>query len=66
MKKSASIVIKIFDSAGKEIFTLIDEFLNSGRYEINYNAFELSSGIYFYSLFANNNKINTKKLLFIK
>ncbi len=66
IKKSADIAIKIFDFSGKEILTLINEYLKSGSYEIIYNALDLSSGIYFYSLFVNKNKIDTKKLIFIK
>lgn len=50
-KNSAlNVSIKIFDSAGRFILNLYNGFLSPGSYEINLNADNLSSGIYFYSL----------------
>jgi photosystem II stability/assembly factor-like uncharacterized protein len=62
-KTSAKIVI--FDVLGKEVETLIDTDLNAGVYEINWNAENYSSGIYFYSLSVDN-FIETKKMILNK
>jgi len=42
--------IKVFDVLGNEIATLVDEYKPAGKYEIEFNAEKLSSGIYFYQL----------------
>jgi hypothetical protein len=44
--------LKIFDLTGKEILTLLDERRDAGRYEVEWNAANVASGIYFYKLTA--------------
>lgn len=50
--------LKIYDVLGNEVATLVNEFKNSGKYEVEFNATNvrqgesLSSGIYFYKLTA--------------
>ncbi|WP_337872357.1 T9SS type A sorting domain-containing protein [Ignavibacterium sp.] len=39
--------LKVYDILGKEIITLVDEVQDAGFYEIDFNASEFSSGIYF-------------------
>ncbi|GIK61033.1 MAG: T9SS type A sorting domain-containing protein [Ignavibacteriota bacterium] len=57
--------LKIYDILGREITTLVNEEKPSGIYEIEFNATNLSSGIYFYQLQAGN-FISTKKLVLLK
>ncbi|MCX8057274.1 MAG: M1 family aminopeptidase [Ignavibacteria bacterium] len=57
--------LKIFNLVGKEIKTLIAKELEAGFYSISFDASELSSGVYLYSLQTNNFKA-TKKLVLIK
>jgi len=57
--------LKIYDIMGREIETLIDKEQEKGVYEINYTPKNLSSGIYFYTLNAENYR-ETKKLIFLK
>ncbi|MCC6549149.1 MAG: T9SS type A sorting domain-containing protein, partial [Ignavibacteriaceae bacterium] len=42
--------IVVYDLLGKEITTLAEGYLPAGRHTVKFNAFGLSSGIYFYSL----------------
>ena len=42
--------LKVYDILGNEVTTLVDEYRNAGKYEVNFNANKLSSGIYFYCL----------------
>jgi hypothetical protein len=42
----------IYDVLGKEVATLVNEQQRPGSYKINFNASELSSGIYLYKLTA--------------
>jgi hypothetical protein len=48
--KDGRVTIKIFDVIGREVTTLVDEFKQSGRYSVKFDASHLSSGIYFYSI----------------
>jgi hypothetical protein len=50
---------------GKEIETLVEGYKEAGIYTVNFNAEELASGMYLYSL-STNGFTETKKMLFMK
>jgi hypothetical protein len=57
--------IKIYDVLGKEIMTLVDEYRNAGKYQIELNAEKLASGVYFYQL-RSGDFVSIKKMLLLK
>lgn len=57
------IVLKVFNSLGKEIATLERGFKNAGQHEISFNASGLPSGMYMYQLEAAGNRKSGKMLL---
>lgn len=57
--------IKLYDLIGREIKTLVDENKKPGWYEIELNANDLTSGVYFYKMTAND-FVSTKKIMLIK
>ncbi len=57
--------LKIFDVLGREVTTLVNEYRPAGIYQINFNAGDLPSGIYFYRIKAGN-FIEIKKMILIK
>ena len=57
--------LKVFDITGKQISTLLNEELNAGTYEVDFNAGEFPSGTYFYRL-TSDNFSQTKKMMLIK
>jgi photosystem II stability/assembly factor-like uncharacterized protein len=59
------VTLKIFDILGKEISTLVNEYLKAGTYEIVFDAVNIPSGIYYYKITAGN-YINTKKMILLK
>ncbi|HEY5123727.1 MAG TPA: T9SS type A sorting domain-containing protein, partial [Ignavibacteria bacterium] len=59
------VVLKVFDITGREIATLVNEQLAPGTYEVDWNASEYPSGIYFYKL-TSGNFTATKKLVLLK
>ena len=63
--KVSKVVLKIYDALGNEIVTLINQYKNPGTYEINFDAGNLTSGVYFYRLQVAN-YISTKKMFLIK
>lgn len=42
--------LKVYDNSGKEVKTLVNGFKPAGYYSVDFNAANLSSGIYFYRL----------------
>ncbi|OGU36189.1 MAG: hypothetical protein A2068_08265 [Ignavibacteria bacterium GWB2_35_6b] len=62
---STTIVIKIFDVIGNEIATLVNEQKSPGIYKINFDAENLSSGVYYYQLIAGS-FIQTKKMILLR
>ncbi len=57
--------LKVYDVNGREIRELFDMNLSRGSYAVAFDAGELSSGIYFYSL-SNRFQKNTLKMLVLK
>lgn len=57
--------LKIYDVLGNLISTPVDEYKSAGRYEIEFNASGLASGIYFYQL-QTKNLLETKKMILMK
>jgi hypothetical protein len=62
---TAPVTLKIFDVLGNEVATLINEEKPAGVYEIEFNATNLSSGVYFYKVLAGS-FIEAKKMLLTK
>jgi hypothetical protein len=60
-----NVSIKLFDMSGKEVATLVNEVKTAGYYSVNFNASSLSSGVYFYSITADNFTA-TKKMMLLK
>lgn len=59
--------LKVYDAAGKEVATLVDEYKPAGTYNVEFtmNNLQLSSGVYYYQLKAEN-FIETKKMILMK
>ena len=65
VKEKSSVLIKIFDILGSEVTTLVNEELDAGWYQKNFNASGYASGIFIYRMQAGN-YITTKKMLLLK
>ena len=63
--QSSNVIIKVFDVLGNEIETIVNEEKSAGEYEVEFNAVNLPSGIYFYKLHAGN-FVETKKMILLK
>jgi hypothetical protein len=57
--------LKIYDILGNEVTTLVNEFKSAGKYEIEFNAEDLPSGIYFYHL-KTENFFETRKMILLR
>lgn len=63
IKESGLVTLKVFDVLGKEVADLVNEVKPAGVYEIEFNAIDLPSGVYIYSLRVNDFVSNQKMLL---
>lgn len=64
--KTGLVNLKVFDILGREIAELVNEKQDAGSYSLTFDASNLSSGVYFYSLYSDGQKINTKKMVLVK
>ena len=62
---TGDVSIKVFDVLGKEVVTLVNEEKPTGEYEVKFNAANLTCGIYFYQLKADN-FVETKKMILLR
>lgn len=62
----ANISIKIYNSLGNEVVLLLNEKKTTGKYSIKFDGANYPSGIYYYSLYVNENLIQSKKMILIK
>jgi hypothetical protein len=63
--QSSFVTLKVYDILGNEITTLVNETRSAGKYEVRFDASELSNGVYFYTVNADN-FTSTKKMLLMK
>lgn len=65
MPEEGYVTLKVYNVTGKEEAMLVNDQLTAGAYNIDFNAANLPSGVYFYVLSAKNFSI-TKKMILIK
>jgi hypothetical protein len=64
-RKEQHVSLKIYTILGQEVFTLIDDELEPGKYKVIFDAKGLASGTYIYTLRAGK-FVESKKLMFVK
>ena len=65
INQSGLVTLTIFDMLGNEIWALVNEEKSAGVYEVDFNAEELTSGIYFCQLQAGS-FVEVKKMILMK
>lgn len=65
LPQSSFTILKIYDMLGREVSELVNEKLEAGVYKVDFDASNLSSGTYFYSL-TTSNFTQTKKMTLLK
>lgn len=63
--KNTNAKLLVYDVLGRVVETLVNGELKAGRYEVDFDGYALSSGVYFYKL-VTNDFVDTKKMLMIK
>jgi hypothetical protein len=57
LTKDGLVTLKIYDIIGSEIATLVNEEKIAGKYEINFDASSLASGVYIYRIVIHSDKL---------
>jgi hypothetical protein len=65
MPQDGFVTIKVFDILGNEVTTLVNEAKEAGNHIVEFDASEISSGIYFYTI-QTGNFTQTKKMTLMK
>ncbi|MBE2225896.1 MAG: T9SS type A sorting domain-containing protein [Ignavibacteria bacterium] len=63
--RQSFVLIRIYDLLGREVKTLVNEMRSTGNYEVEFNASNLASGIYFYRM-ESGDFTDVKKLVLLK
>jgi hypothetical protein len=65
LEESSHVKLTIYDITGARVATLADGEMEAGLYSINWDAGEVASGVYYYSLKANGEE-STKKMTLLR
>jgi hypothetical protein len=65
LPKESFVSIKVYDFLGREVTTLVNETKSTGSYDLVFDASNLPSGTYFYTL-RTDNYSSTKKMILLK
>ncbi len=65
LPKSSFAKLVVYDALGREVETLVNEQLNAGIYEAEWNAAKFSSGVYLYKL-ETEGIVDIKKMVLVK
>ncbi|BDQ04468.1 T9SS type A sorting domain-containing protein [Ignavibacterium sp.] len=65
LQNQSNVKLIVTDVLGNEVATIVDENLPAGKYTKSFNASNLPSGVYFYSLITDNFK-QTRKMLLLR
>jgi photosystem II stability/assembly factor-like uncharacterized protein len=66
LPQSGLVRLKIYNVLGQEIQTLVNKFQKAGEYNVDFEAKNLSSGIYFYKLQVGSDYVQTKKMILMR
>ncbi len=66
LSESGFVSVKVFDLTGKEVTSLVNERKYKGEFRITFNGSYLSSGVYYYCLYVNEQRTEAKRMVLLK
>ena len=71
LSNNGLVILQVFNILGEEVTELVNEFKNEGSYSVQFNAFNIPSGLYYYRLKVQsqdtkNSFVDTKKMVLLK
>ncbi|MBK7158058.1 MAG: T9SS type A sorting domain-containing protein [Ignavibacteria bacterium] len=58
--------LSVYNIHGKKQTELVNKIQNTGNYKVNFNGSNLPTGVYFYTMFVNGKRVDTKKMMLLK
>ncbi len=65
LPKDGRVTLTVYDLLGREVETLVNEYVKAGNYSVNYNADGLPTGVYFYRIEMARN-FSVGKMIYLK
>jgi len=65
INEPGNVKIIVYDILGRQVTTLLDDFVNTGKHKITYNANGFTSGVYYYQIVTGKN-VKTKSMVLLK
>jgi len=65
MPKAGNVTLKVYNSVGQEVATLVNGYKTAQSYEVSFDASNLSSGVYLYTL-ETDNFVQSRKMILLK
>jgi hypothetical protein len=65
VRTAGNVLLKVFDVLGREVEVIVNDFLKSGSYSVQFSGDNLPSGVYYYELRAESYS-ETKRMLLVK
>jgi hypothetical protein len=65
LKKAGNVEVTVYNILGNKISTLVNGVKSAGNHSVSFNAYNLSSGIYFYKI-VTNEFVQTRKMILEK
>ncbi len=62
----SDVTVKVYDAAGREVQTLVNEMLEPGTYQVRFDGSGLSSGLFYYRMTVDGRQAAVKKMIMIK
>lgn len=63
--EGTDVKLTVYDASGKEVAVLVNGYVPTGNYSINFSDHELSSGVYYYRIYMNG-FTQTRKMILMK
>ncbi len=63
--RNSFVKVEVYDALGRKVKELVNSELSAGRYSVDFNATDLSSGIYYYRLITKD-FVQMKKAVLLK
>ncbi|MDP2036589.1 MAG: T9SS type A sorting domain-containing protein, partial [Ignavibacteria bacterium] len=65
LPKSSEVELSVYNMLGEKVGNLLSGLMNAGEHKVNFDASNLSSGVYFYKLTTDNN-VTIRKMILMK
>ncbi len=65
LQEDGMVEMKVYNILGNEVASIVNGFFKAGEHSINFNAADLSSGVYFYTI-KSKNFTQTRKMMLLK